>query len=219
MYHDFRIGFCISGTGRLFRAAANHKDQLQIEPALVVAETKVADDVEPFCATHKIPLFRLPSHKRRQEFDEQLTQICTAAKLDLLCLTFDKIVPVELVNYYCGRIINVHMGLLPAFPGRLGIEQALNAHVRFAGATIHEVDETVDTGAIIAQCVVGVHKNDTPESFGKRLFGPLSLMHLQVLAWYAEGRVTKDGQGNIWVRDAFYGEFPISPTVELSFPD
>jgi phosphoribosylglycinamide formyltransferase-1 len=113
----------------------------------------------------------------------------------------------------------VHMAQLPSFPGMHGLAQTLAGHARFAGATIHEVDEQVDHGSIIAQCITGVRAGDTPETLGRRLYRPLRLMYLQVLAWYAAHRVFHDEQGRVWIRDAVYGELPISPAVEQGFPD
>jgi len=123
------------------------------------------------------------------------------------------------VKHYRGRIINVHMGLLPAFKGVRALNQAVAFGARFAGATIHEVDEQIDHGAVIAQCVTGVRRGETAEMIGGRLFGLLRLMWLQVLRWYASGRVLRDKQGRVWIRNAVYGELPVSPALEDSFPD
>ena len=49
-----------------------------------------------------------------------------------------------------GRIVNIHPSLLPAFPGKDAIGQALAAGVKITGVTVHYVDEGMDTGPIIA---------------------------------------------------------------------
>lgn len=214
---DFRVGFCVSGAGRLFRAAACHAVALGIHPALVVAESKCAEDLEAFCAERKVPIHKL-NPKPRAAFDSEITRLCVAAELDLLCLTFDRIVPPPLVAHYRGRIINVHMGLLPAFKGMGALAQAVRQGVRFAGATVHEVTEDVDAGAVVSQCVIALRRQESPESLGRRLFVWLRPMFLQVLAWYAVGRVIRQG-GHLWVRDAVYGELPVSPAIEEPFPE
>lgn len=214
----FRVGFCVSGQGRLFRAAVQYQQLLGIEPALVVMESKAAQELDAFCEKHHVPIVRLEKMERSL-FDKAVTQTCVDANLDLLSLTFDKLVPQELVSHYRRRIINVHPGLLPAFKGFHAMEQAINAGARYAGATIHEVDEEMDHGAIISQCVVGIHKNETASALGARIYNHLKLMYLQVLAWYGAGRVEWDSLGRIWIQGATYGETPISPTIELSFPD
>ena len=212
-----RVGFCVSGYGRLFRAAVAHRDRIGIDPALVVTGPKTSPEIEVLCKEMDIPLAMLP-RLERSAFGQAITRVCVEAQLDLLSLTFDRIIPPELVSHYRGRIINTHMSLLPAFKGLNGLTQALDAGTRFAGATIHEVNEGVDDGAIIAQCVVGVCGDDSADVLGRRLFESLRPMYLQVIAWYAAGRVEKDERGRMWVRDAVYGQLPISPAVELHFP-
>ena len=67
------------------------------------------------------------------------------------------------------RVINVHPALLPQFPGAHAIEDALAAGVRVTGATVHYVDEGVDTGAVIAQRQVPVSDGDTVETLRARI--------------------------------------------------
>ncbi len=215
----FRVGFCVSGGGHLFRAAAANADQLIVVPALVVLDAHAQQDLEGFCRDRKIRCVRLPQGLPTELFNEKITSLCADADLDLLCLTFDRILPPELVNQYRGRIINVHMGLLPAFKGRNALQRSISSNVRYAGATIHEVDDQVDHGAQVAQCIVGIRRNETAEQLGSRLFNMLRLMFLQVIAWYSCGRVFKDDGGRVWVRDAVYGEIPISPSIEMDFPE
>lgn len=54
------------------------------------------------------------------------------------------------------RIVNIHPSLLPAFPGKDAIGQAMNHGVKVTGVTVHFVDEGMDTGPIIAQVAVPV---------------------------------------------------------------
>jgi len=214
----FRVGFCVSGGGRLFRAAARQAAALGIEPALVVAEPSASPELESFCAGLKIPFVRLPQLPRA-EFDAVLFQHCAGAKLDLLMLTFDRIVSARLIRHYAGRVVNVHPSLLPAFPGMRALDQTLARGVKFAGATLHVADEQLDHGPVVIQCVMGVRRDESAAGLGRRLFPWMRLMYLQVIAWYAEGRVTQDKRGHVVIRDAVYGELPISPAIEQGFPD
>ena len=218
MNSGLRVGFCVSGQGRLFRAAVLQAKAIGIRPSLLVAEHKTSAEVEHFCAEHKVPFVRL-GKMPRPEFDRRLMEHCTGHELDLLSLTFDRILPPDLIQHYARRVINVHPALLPAFPGMDGLGQSERAGVRYAGATIHLADEQVDHGPIIAQCVLGLRRGDTAASAGDRLFPHLRIMFLQVLAWFAERRVEFDEQGRVWIKDAVYGETPISPAVELELAD
>lgn len=214
----FPVGFCVSGKGRLFRSAAVHAESLGIEPAVVIADSRADDSLEDFCACRSIPLYRIPSLPRA-EFNRELDRALGTKSLSLVALTFDKIVPPETVARFDGRMINLHPGLLPSFAGMDALGQAIAGGVRYAGATMHEVDETVDGGPIIAQCVTSIRRGESPADLGRRLFPLMRLMYLQVIAWYAEGRVEHDEFRRVWIRDAVYGELPISPAIERAFED
>ncbi len=214
----YRVGFCLSGGGGLFQATVRHAAQLGIELAAGFAAKKDEATFDRFCRDQGIPLCVIDQADRRL-FDEELTRRSIEARLDLIVLTFDKIIPPAMVEAYRGRIINMHPALLPAFRGPRPLEDALQAGVRFAGATMHEVDELVDHGPVIAQCVLGIGRDEPLESISRRLYPLVKPMFLQTIAWFAQGRVEKDAAGRIWVKGARYGGFPISPEVELEFRD
>jgi len=67
------------------------------------------------------------------------------------------------------RVINVHPALLPEFPGTHAIEDALAAGVQETGATVHYVDEGVDTGPVIVQERVAVQEGDTVDTLRARI--------------------------------------------------
>lgn len=65
-----------------------------------------------------------------------------------------------LLEAYENRIVNIHPSLLPAFPGKDAIGQAMAHGVKVTGVTVHYVDAGMDTGPIIAQAAVEVVKGD-----------------------------------------------------------
>ncbi len=73
------------------------------------------------------------------------------------------------LDRFPARVINVHPALLPEFPGAHAIEEALAAGVSETGATVHYVDEGVDSGAVIVQERVVVEPNDTVETLRARI--------------------------------------------------
>jgi phosphoribosylglycinamide formyltransferase-1 len=73
------------------------------------------------------------------------------------------------LDRFPGRVINVHPALLPQFPGAHPIEDALEAGVPVTGATVHYVDEGVDTGDVIVQREVQVLDGDTVETLRARI--------------------------------------------------
>ncbi|MFZ9936217.1 MAG: phosphoribosylglycinamide formyltransferase [Luteolibacter sp.] len=93
-----------------------------------------------------------------------------AAGVELVCLAgFMRMVKRPLLEAFPGRIINIHPALLPAFPGLEAWKQALDAGVPETGATVHYVDEGMDTGPVILQEKVPVLPDDTAASLHARI--------------------------------------------------
>jgi phosphoribosylglycinamide formyltransferase 1 len=104
-----------------------------------------------------------------------------------------KLVPVEVIERYRGRILNVHPALLPAFGGR-GMygrrvhEAVLASGARESGATVHLVDEVYDRGAILGRARVPVLAGDDPETLAARVLeAEHRLLPAAVLAAAAAG--------------------------------
>ncbi|HEY2742679.1 MAG TPA: phosphoribosylglycinamide formyltransferase [Gaiellaceae bacterium] len=72
-------------------------------------------------------------------------------------------------DYYGGRIVNTHSAPLPEFPGAHPIEDVLAAGVDETAATIHYVDEGIDTGPVIAVERVPVRPEDTVDTLRERV--------------------------------------------------
>jgi phosphoribosylglycinamide formyltransferase-1 len=80
---------------------------------------------------------------------------------------FMRILSPDFVNKF--QTINTHPALLPAFPGAHAVADAMAAGAEVTGATVHFVDEGVDTGQIIKQVSVEVHKGDTQADLHERI--------------------------------------------------
>ena len=95
--------------------------------------------------------------------------------LDLIVLAgFLVKIPPEMVEAFRGRIINIHPSLIPSFcgVGYYGLkvhEAALKRGVKVTGATVHYVDEGMDSGPIILQKAVEVKSGDTPKRLQQRV--------------------------------------------------
>ncbi|HBY90365.1 MAG: phosphoribosylglycinamide formyltransferase [Ruoffia tabacinasalis] len=88
----------------------------------------------------------------RQAWELEIIKYLEAHQVDLIILAgFMRIIGADILNHYPKKIINIHPSLLPAFPGRKGIQDAYNAGVKESGVTVHYVDAGIDTGEIIAQ--------------------------------------------------------------------
>lgn len=129
-------------------------------------------------------------HPSRDGWDVALAEAVAGYEPDLVVLAgFMRIVGAPMLERFGGRMINVHPSLLPAFPGRDGVQQALDAGVRLAGCTVHLVDEGVDAGPILAQAAVPVLYEDDAESLHQRIQKVEHRLLPAVVDWIATGHV------------------------------
>jgi len=147
----------------------------------------------------------------REAYDLQLVEALRARRVDLVCLAgYMRIVTPAFLRAFgpspatrgCPRVVNVHPGLLPSFPGLHAQRQCVAYGARFAGCTVHFVDEGTDTGPVIVQAVVPVVPGDTEERLAARILEQEHRLYPQAIQWFAQGRlsvagraVTVDGAG------------------------
>jgi phosphoribosylglycinamide formyltransferase-1 len=131
----------------------------------------------------------------RAAFEAALVAELERHGVELVCLAgFMRVLGPEFIRRFQGRIMNVHPSLLPAFTGLAAQRQALAYGVRVAGATVHFVDEGVDTGPIILQASVPVHPDDTEEALSARILHEEHRLYPQAIRLFAEGRLDVAGR-------------------------
>jgi phosphoribosylglycinamide formyltransferase-1 len=113
---------------------------------------------------------RLAEFENKAAYEQAILNELAQYDLTLIVLAgYMKIVTDVLLNAYPQAIINIHPALLPAFPGRHGIEDAFNYGVKVTGVTVHWIDNGIDTGPIIAQQAVPVLEDDDVEKLATRI--------------------------------------------------
>ena len=111
----------------------------------------------------------------RADFNEAFLKKTDEYNLDLIVLAgFLVTIPEEMIRKYRNKIINIHPSLIPSFcgVGYYGLkvhEAALARGVKVTGATVHYVDEGVDSGPILLQKAVEVQPGDTPQVLQRRV--------------------------------------------------
>jgi phosphoribosylglycinamide formyltransferase-1 len=106
----------------------------------------------------------------REAFDAALIKEIDLHEPHLVVLAgFMRILTPGFVSHYEGRLINIHPSLLPAFTGLNTHQRAIDAGCKFAGATVHRVTAELDHGPILAQAVVPVLPDDTPNTLAARV--------------------------------------------------
>lgn len=124
----------------------------------------------------------------REAFDAALADAIDAHAPALVVLAgFMRILTPGFVARYEGRLLNIHPSLLPAFPGLHTHRRALEAGCRVAGVTVHQVTVELDHGPILAQAVVPILPDDTPETLSARVLAQEHRVYPQAIAdWLYE---------------------------------
>jgi phosphoribosylglycinamide formyltransferase 1 len=168
-----RIGVLLSGRGSNFEALADSVVAGRIpdaEIAIVVSNKPDAHGLERAKA-RGIDARALPSKGlQREEYDRQVVAVLVEHKVDLICLAgYMRLLSPYFVAAFPQRILNIHPSLLPSFPGLESQKQALEYGVKFAGCTVHFVDENLDAGPIILQATVPVCDGDDERALSDRI--------------------------------------------------
>ena len=136
------------------------------------------------------------------EYDSKLVSVLEKYKVTpqngLICLAgFMRIMSPEFIRHYKGRILNIHPAILPSFPGLHSQKQASEYGVKYAGCTVHFVDEGVDTGPIILQSVVKVKDDDTEDALAKRILKQEHKIYPKAVKLFAKGKIKIVGRKTI----------------------
>lgn len=197
---SMRIAVMVSGGGTNLQAiidAINAGTITNTEIAVVISNNANAyaltrareNGIEAVCVSPK-------DYENRDTFNRELLNKVNAYNVDLVVLAgFLVKIPEEMVHQYNHRIINIHPSLIPSFcgVGFYGLkvhEAALEKGVKVTGATVHFVDEGMDTGRIILQKAVDVLENDTPQTLQRRVMEQAEWKILpQAIDMIANGRI------------------------------
>lgn len=106
----------------------------------------------------------------KQAYEQEILARLKESEVELIVLAgYMRIIGTTLLSQFEGQIVNIHPSLLPSFPGKDAIGQALAARVKVSGVTVHFVDEGMDTGPIIAQETVELDGTESPETYQEKI--------------------------------------------------
>lgn len=168
-----RIGVLLSGRGSNFVALADSVAAGRIpnaEIAIVLSNRDSAPGIDK-AKERGIPTRVVPSKGlEREAYDRQVVAVLSEHKVDLICLAgYMRLLSPYFVAAFPNRILNIHPSLLPSFPGLESQRQALEYGVKFAGCTVHFVDENLDAGPIVLQAAIPVRDEDTEATLSERI--------------------------------------------------
>src|SRR6201998_1894655 len=187
-----RIGVLLSGRGANFEALADSVAAGRItgaEIAVVVSNREGAPGIEK-AKERGIAARVIPSKGlEREAYDRQVVAVLNERKVDLVCLAgYMRLLSPFFVASFPNRILNIHPSLLPSFPGLESQRQALEYGVKFAGCTVHFVDENLDAGPIILQSVVQVRDDDTEATLSERILKEEHRIYSEAVRIVLEGK-------------------------------
>jgi phosphoribosylglycinamide formyltransferase-1 len=193
-----RIGVLLSGRGSNFEALADSIRSSRIpdaEIAIVISNREDAPGIDRAktrgMATRVIPSKGL----ERETYDRQVVAALNDHKVDLVCLAgYMRLLSPYFVASFSNRILNIHPSLLPSFPGLESQRQALEYGVKFAGCTVHFVDENLDAGPIVLQSVVSVKDDDTEDTLSARILEEEHRIYSEAVRMVLEGRYKIEGR-------------------------
>jgi phosphoribosylglycinamide formyltransferase-1 len=193
-----RIGVLLSGRGSNFEALAEGVAGGRIpnaEIAVVISNREGAPGLERARA-RGIEARPIPSKGlEREAYDKLVMAALEEKKIDLVCLAgYMRLLSPQFVAAFRGRILNIHPSLLPAFPGLESQRQALEHGAKFAGCTVHFVDENLDAGPIVLQAVVPIEDRDTPETLSERILREEHRIYTEAVRIVLEGRYRIEGR-------------------------
>jgi phosphoribosylglycinamide formyltransferase-1 len=193
-----KIGLLLSGRGSNFEALAESVTAGRIPGAEIVIVISNQPDALGLkraeargIATRLIPSKGL----QREAYDRQVVAVLEEYKVDLICLAgYMRLLSPYFVAAFPQRILNIHPSLLPSFPGLESQKQALEHGVKFAGCTVHFVDENLDAGPIILQAVVPVLDSDDEHTLAERILKEEHRIYSEAVKTILEGKWRIEGR-------------------------
>ena len=157
------------------------------EVAVVTGDNPEAPGLD-LAEAEGVPVVRIPAPtpKDKSQYFAALQKVLEDHDVDLIALAgFMRIIPMDFVDRWSGRILNIHPSLLPRYKGLGTHESVLAAGDRSTGATVHLVTNELDSGEILGQVAVAVLPGDDPEMLSERVLIAEHQLYPRILSEYA----------------------------------
>ena len=165
-----KIAIFISGRGSNLKSlikSSKRKNSL-FKIILVISNNLDAPGLK-YATKSKIKKFGI-EYKSRSYFESQSIKILKKYKIDLLCLAgFMKILSGSFIKKFSKPILNIHPSLLPKYKGLNTHLRAIKNKDKFAGASVHKVNQRLDSGKIILQKKIKILKKDNIKSLKRKV--------------------------------------------------
>lgn len=183
------IGVLVSGAGTNLQALLD--DGLPIV-AVASNNTKARALDRAARAGVEAGAFPTVEFESREQRDAEMAEWLAERGVELVVLAgYMQLLTPAFLDRFPDRILNVHPSLLPSFPGAHAVEDALAHGVKVTGATVHFVDEGVDTGAIMLQEAVEIREDDTAETLHARIQGVEHRLLPRAVRLFLDGKLRR----------------------------
>lgn len=187
------LGILVSGRGSNLQAFVDaiNSDRLVAKIGVVIADNPEANALRRVAGLN-IPtaVVERKNYATKQAFEAAIIEQLDLHHVELVLLAgFMRILSPQFINRFPARIMNIHPALLPAFPGLNAQQQALDYGVKVSGATVHFVDEGMDSGPIILQEAVPVEEDDNLTTLSERILHLEHRLYVRAVRLYCEDRI------------------------------
>jgi len=183
-HHLKRVVVFASGSGSNFEAIVEQLHGKVCDVALLLCDqpgAKCVERAQRLGISSKV--IKRANYPTKADYELAIIEQLAPINPDLIALAgYMKIVGPTLLSAYEGKIVNIHPSLLPAFPGKDGIGDALKYGAKVIGVTIHYVDAGVDTGPIINQGAIHLDPTDTEQQTRNRIHALEHQLYPQTIA-------------------------------------
>ncbi|MDR3203816.1 MAG: phosphoribosylglycinamide formyltransferase [Deltaproteobacteria bacterium] len=167
------------------------------EPVAVIADSHYAGalNVGREFGVYSSFVPRTAYHDNREGFEKRLLEVLAPFEVDLVVLAgFQRLLSGYFLSKFPLRVINIHPALLPSFPGSHVWAKQIDYSVKLTGATVHFVDEGVDSGPIIIQGAVPILESYDAEALSEAILTVEHRLLPQAVRWLAQGRIEVNGR-------------------------
>ena len=169
-----KIAVFVSGRGSNLQSILQSRELAELIEIKAVISDKIECGAFEIAKKYSVPTFSLGDKDGLINYND-LSNFLSQLNIDLIVLAgFLKLIPLKVVKDFKGKIINIHPALLPSFGGKgmygMNVHRAVySSSAKVSGASVHFVDETYDTGTIIAQECVDIKDVKSPEEIAERV--------------------------------------------------
>jgi phosphoribosylglycinamide formyltransferase-1 len=183
----------ISGNGSNLQAIINHIKDGKIDGEIKAVISNVEDvyglqraqqaGIESLVVSHR-------DYASREEYDTALLANVEKFKPDLIILAgFMRILTPYFVNFYIGKLLNIHPSLLPKYKGLNTHQRAIDNYDTEHGASIHFVSPELDGGPVILQAKVPIFEEDSAADLASRVQEQERQIYPLVVKWFCNDRL------------------------------